>query len=79
MDIVLWIGLFAVTSLFWAWVVFLGGAEWLEGPLAAIIAHVRAAEVSAEGLKVIAMVCWLFEAVMFVIGLIDSDARRFWL
>jgi hypothetical protein len=79
MDIILWLVIFSVTSLFWCWVVFLGGAERIEGPLAGLLVHFRATEVSADGLRLIGIACWFLEGVMFVIGLIDPDARSFWL
>jgi hypothetical protein len=62
----------------WAWVLALGGAEWLEGSwLAGLLVHVRGPELSAEGLKVIAGLLWLFEAIWFVIGLFEPDGRWF--
>jgi hypothetical protein len=70
------VAFFVVSCLFWAWVLFLGGAEWLEGSwLAGLLVHVRAPEVSAEGIKVIAALLWLFEVVWSVLGLFDKDLR----
>ncbi len=75
-----WIALFAITSLFWAWILFWGGADWLEGSwLAAVFLYFRAMEWSAEGIKAFAALMWLAEGLWFTLGLFVRDARMLWL
>ncbi len=79
-DYVLWIGLFLAASLFAFWVLFWGGADWLEGSfLAAFLVHFRAAAWTADGIKVFVAIGWFGEGVWFVIGLFNRDVRHFFL
>lgn len=76
MGILAWVGLFLACSLFWGWLVFGGGADWLEGSLlAALVVHARATAWTAEGIKAFAVLMWLGQGVWFVIGLFSKDAR----
>ena len=78
MGVAVWIGLFLVSSLFWAWILFLGGADWLEGSwLAAVFVHFRAMEWTAEGIRLFAALMWLGQGIWFVVGLFVKDARVF--
>lgn len=64
MGVGVWIGLFVVSSLFWAWLLFGGGAEWVEGSwLAAVFVHFRAMEWTADGIRLFAGLMWLIECV----------------
>jgi hypothetical protein len=70
--------LFLISSLFWAWILFWGGADWLEGSwLAAVFVYFRAVEWTAEGIKLFAGLMWLVESIWFAIGLFVRDARLF--
>lgn len=78
MGLALWVGLFALASLVWAWILFWGGADWLEGSwLAVVFVHFRAVEWSADGIRLFAGLMWLLQTVWFVIGLFVKDARLF--
>jgi|GEM_PF-422151 len=78
MGLALWIGLFVISSLFWAWVIFGAGADWLEGSwLAAVFIHVRAMEWNAETIRLCAGLMWLAEGIWFAIGLFVPHARLF--
>lgn len=78
MGIAVWVGVFAVTSLFWVWIIFLGGADWLEGSwLAAFIISSTAMEWSAEVIKLFAGLMWFGAGIWFTIGLFVKDARLF--
>ncbi|HEY1190411.1 MAG TPA: hypothetical protein VGE74_22445 [Gemmata sp.] len=79
MSLTAWIGLFLISSLFWAWLLFLGGANWLEGSwLAAVVVHFRAMEWTADGIRLFAMLTWGLETIWFGVGLFVPGAR-FWL
>ncbi len=72
MDVGFWIAAFAVTSLFCTWVIFLGGADWLEGSwLAEVLITRLAGEVSAAGLKVLAGIIWFGQAIFLLIRLLN--------
>ena len=76
MGLAAWVGVFLVSSLFWAWILFWGGADWLEGSwLAAVFVHFRAMEWTAEGIKLFAGLVWLCESIWFAIGLFAPAAR----
>ncbi len=78
MGIAMWVALFLLTSLVWAWILFWGGAEWLEGSwLAALFVHARAVEWNAEGIKLFAALMWLGGTIWFCIGLFVKDARLY--
>lgn len=78
MGLAAWIGLFFFSSLFWAWILFWGGADWLEGSwLAALFVHFRAMEWSAPGIKLFAGLVWIGQGIWFVIGLFAKDSRLF--
>ena len=78
MSLLAWISLFAISSLFWCWLLFLGGADWLEGSwLAALFVHVRAVEWSAQGIKLFAGLSWLCQGIWFVIGVFVREVRPF--
>nr|ALS91882.1 MetaGeneMark_Unknown Function [uncultured bacterium] len=77
MDLLAWIAIFAVSSLFWAWIVW-GGPDWLEGSfLSALLLCYRAPEWPSEGIKLFAAGTWFCHAVWFVVGVV-SPALRFW-
>ncbi|WP_439632147.1 hypothetical protein [Gemmata sp.] len=76
MGLLAWVALFLACSLFWGWLVFGGGADWLEGSfLAGLVVHVRATAWTAEGIKAFAVLMWLCQAIWFVIGLFSREAR----
>ncbi len=76
MNVLVWIGLFVASSLFWAWLLFWGGAEWLDGSfLSGLLIHFRAPEWGAEGIKLFAVLSWLGQTIWFVIGLFAKSSR----
>jgi len=78
MGLSVWIALFVASSLFWCWLLFWDGAEWLEGSwLAALFVHVRAVTWSAEGIKAFAALSWFFQGIWFAIGLFVREVRPF--
>jgi hypothetical protein len=79
MSLLVWVLLFAVTSLFWIWVLFLGGAERLEGTWAsAWLIDWFAPNWSAAGIKLFGLVAWVATAIWFVVGLLAPPARFWW-
>jgi hypothetical protein len=79
-DYVIWTALFLATSLFWFWILFKGGADWLEGSiLVGLLLHFRATTWTAEGIKLFAGIAWLGEIVWFVVGLFSREVRQFFL
>jgi hypothetical protein len=78
MEYALWIGLFVATSLLWAWLLFWGGAEWIEGGAGAALLHwFRGVHWSAQGIKIFAALTWGVQAIWFVLGLFSQEIRHF--
>ncbi len=70
MTLLVWTFLFAASSLACAWLLRWGGAEWLEGWKAAFfIDWMRAADWSAEQIKLWVLLTWGLHALWFVLGL----------
>ncbi|MGL4550494.1 MAG: hypothetical protein ACRC33_04855 [Gemmataceae bacterium] len=70
---------FAVTSLFWAWVLFGRGADWLEGSvLASLFVDTHAIRWTADGIKLFAGLTWAIGTVWFAVGLAVPEARLWW-
>ena len=68
MDIFFSVGLLLVVTGFWAWVIFFGGADRLEGTwLAEVFVHVGAGELKSGALKILTTAVWL-AAIGFVIA-----------
>jgi hypothetical protein len=79
MSLLVWVATFALTSLFWAWVLFWGGADWLEGSfLSGLLVDIFAPRWSAAGIKVFAALTWLIEGLWFAVGLFIPAARFWW-
>jgi hypothetical protein len=79
MSLLLWVAVFAVLSLFWSWILFWGGAEWLEGSfLSGLLLDVWAPRWSADGIKVFVKLTWFLAGVWFVVGLFVPAARFWW-
>ena len=78
MPVLIWILLFAVTSLFWAWIVFWGGADQLEGTLASgFVIDYFAPGWSSDGIRIFGVLAWIVEGVWFLFGLVSPAARFF--
>jgi hypothetical protein len=78
MSVGVWVLIFALESLLWAWVLFWDGAEHLEGTFASgFLVDIFAPRWSADGIKLFAALTWLFTGVWFVVGLFVPEAR-FW-
>ena len=78
MSLPAWVAVFALSSLFWCWLLFWGGADWLEGSwLAAFFVHARAMEWSADGIRAFAGLMWLCQGIWFTIGLFVREVRPF--
>jgi hypothetical protein len=78
MGVLAWVAVFVVCSLLWSWLLFWGGAEWLEGSfLAGLVVHFRASEWAADGIKVFAGLMWLCQGIWFVVGLFSPELRPF--
>jgi hypothetical protein len=76
MSVLLWVGTFALTSLFWCWIIFWGGAEALEGTCASLfLVHWFASRWSAEGIRIFAWGSWIISGFWFVIGLFVPEMR----
>lgn len=65
---IIWVAVFAATSLFWTWVLFWGGAELLEGSfLSRILIHNLASRWSAQGIKLFGGLIWFLEGIWIVV------------
>jgi hypothetical protein len=80
MSLLTWEILFAVSSLMWIWILFLGGADWLEGSfLSGFLVSIHAPLWSADEMKLFVVLIWIGEGIWFAIGLFVPEARFLWL
>ncbi len=71
-----WIITHALSTLFWSWIAFWGGAERLEGSLASgFLVSFRAPAWEAEGIKLFAWLMLIAGGVWFIVGLFAPGAR----
>jgi hypothetical protein len=78
MHLTLWILLFLFHSALYGWIVFGGGAEWLEDTfLVTLLVHFRAQHLDSEGIRAMALVLWIGMLFWFVMGIRDPDLRPF--
>jgi hypothetical protein len=78
MSLAIWISMFGVYSIFALWVLFSGGADWLERSFVVLLlVSRRSANWSADGIKIFVGLSWLVVAFWFVVGIFDLDVRRF--
>jgi hypothetical protein len=76
MPLVVWIILYLVGVVFWLWVIFWGGAEWLEGTLASgFLVSIFATRWRSEGIKLFAWLALLGNTTWFVLGIFIPEAR----
>jgi hypothetical protein len=89
LGIGIWIALFAMSSLFWAWIIFLGGAEWitdgswLRDVLVSLVAPsgdwLPSYWWSTGAIKWYAALLWIAETICFVIGIHHSELRHYYM
>jgi hypothetical protein len=78
MPLLLWVALFAVLVLFWCWVIFWGGADWLEESVFSILLFGYGGDfASARLIRFYAWVSLIGTVIWFVAGLADPKTR-FW-
>lgn len=76
MSLLMGVVIFAMISLLWAWILFCGGADYLESSfLSAFLVSTLAPWWSAEGIKLFVALIWLFERIWLAIGLFVPEAR----
>jgi hypothetical protein len=76
MTLLAWVVLFALCSLLYAWILFGGGAEWLDGSiLSAFLVDSHAPRWSPEGIKHFVGATWVLQGIWFVVGLFWPAAR----
>ena len=60
--------IFGVATVFAVWVVFLGGAEWLEGTIkSAFLLNANAASWHATGIKAYVAIMWVGSLLWFLV------------
>jgi hypothetical protein len=74
MSLIAWIGLFAISSLFWKWTLSWGGAEWMEGWKSSFFVG-GPAYWSVEQIKFYVLLCWIANGIWFVVGLFLPTLR----
>jgi hypothetical protein len=78
MSLIVWVLMFVADSLFCAWILFWGGAEWLAGSFLSLILVSRwAANWCSDGIKIFVGLSWIAFVFLFVIGVFDLDVRHF--
>lgn len=71
-----WILCYVFDFLFWAWIIWWGGAKWLEATLASpFFVRCRAPGWSSEGIRVFAWLCLLVSVVVFAMGIFVPELR----
>ena len=75
MGILPWIGIYALESLFFAWLLFWGGARRLEGSWLAELVAFKGSVTSADGLKLLAWIFWVSGTCWFLAGLFVPGVR----
>ena len=80
MTLLAWTGVFAVASLFWAWVVFGGGADWLDetGVISVLVGWSGMAW-SAQGIRLYAGGTWALTGCWYVFGVFEPAMQTCWL
>jgi len=77
-SVLIWIAVYAAGSLFWSWILFWEGADWLEGSfLSGLLFWYNAPEWSSEGIKVFAACSWFLQTIWFIAGLFSPGIRAF--
>ena len=78
MSLLFWIFSYLVDLLFWLWIIFRGGAEWLEGSFLSVLVGGRwGPEMSADGIRIFAWLSLIGTTIYFIIGLLNPDSRFF--
>jgi hypothetical protein len=75
MSLIVWVSIYTVASFFWAWIVFWGGDEFLEGTFASGFIHILAPRWSADGLRLFAGLSWIGFTVWFLLGVFVPALR----
>ena len=75
MELLEWTTLFVVETVVLYWVVYGGGAAWLEGWKSVIAIHWFAARWSAEGIRLYAFTLWWLTLAWFIVGLFKPELR----
>jgi hypothetical protein len=75
MDLIYWIIGYAISALFWLWLLKWGGAEWLEGWKAWLAIGWFAGHWSAEQIRLYALILFVLESIGFVAGLLFDSIR----
>ena len=75
MGLTAWLLWFALDSAWAWWVVWHGGAQWLQGWKSWLLLNWWAARWNAEQIRLYVLLIWLLHAVWFVLGLLRPDWR----
>lgn len=71
-----WIATYMFEVGVWFWVVYLGGADWLEGSfLSAIFVSILAPRWNSDGIKLFIWAVFVFQTIYFIIGLFSPSMR----
>ena len=75
MQLIHWIFVYVLTTLFWLWIILWGGASYLQGWKAWAVVHWFAGWWSAEQIRLYAVVLLFFETIWFILGLFKPGLR----
>ena len=70
-----WVAIYALSALFWLWILNWGGAKWLEGWKAFFLVDWLGGWWTAEQLRLYALLLLILETVWFAVGLINPELR----
>lgn len=70
-----WILQYLCQALFYKWILFWGGAQWLVGLKSVFTLGWMTWDWNAEQLRLYALLLWIFASIWFVVGLFNPDLR----
>lgn len=71
MSLTAWIIAYSFDLVFWLWVIYWGGADWMQGRLG----FFRLGLLNAKSIRWLGWIFLIWTTIWFIIGLITPDAR----
>ncbi len=75
MSLELWIYTYILSSIWWKWLLSWGGAEKIEGWSTFFFISWLALDWDSEQIRLFALIMWVIQTILFVLGIFDSDWR----
>ncbi|MCB9857584.1 MAG: hypothetical protein H6818_18025 [Phycisphaerales bacterium] len=75
MSVEVWIGAYLIEMLFWVWIVFLGGADRIEGSFVLDFVWTLSSRIDAEMIRFVGWIVMFMTTAWFILGLFVPLAR----